>query len=95
MAIEGMDVLVVEDIIDTGSSMRYLLLELTARRPRSLKVCALLEKPSRRTVNVPIDYLGFAVPNVFVVGYGLDYRGQYRNLKQIGVVSTTEGGHHA
>ena len=84
-SIEGLDVLVVEDIIDTGLSMRYLLDNFATRKPRSLKVCTLLEKPSNAQVKVPIDYVGFKIPNAFVVGYGLDVAGRYRNLPYIGI----------
>ncbi len=83
--IEGKDVLLVEDIVDTGLTMRYLLDNLATRQPSSLKVCALLEKPSRARVKVPIDYRGFVVGDEFVVGYGLDWDGKMRNLPFIGV----------
>ncbi len=83
--IEGKDVLLVEDIVDTGLTMRYLLDNLATRRPASLRVCALLEKPSRARVRVPIDYRGFVVGDEFVVGYGLDWDGKMRNLPFIGV----------
>ncbi len=83
--IEGKDVLLVEDIVDTGLSMRYLLDNLATRRPSSLQVCALLEKPSRARVTVPIDYLGFVIGDEFVVGYGLDWDGRMRNLPFVGV----------
>lgn len=76
----GRDVLVVEDIVDTGMTLNTLLDELRLRRPRSLKVCALLDKRIRRLVDVPIDYVGFEVPDEFVVGYGLDFRQKFRNL---------------
>ncbi|MBW1807871.1 MAG: hypoxanthine phosphoribosyltransferase [Deltaproteobacteria bacterium] len=82
--IEGKNVLVVEDIVDTGLTMQYLLANLQTRKPKSVKVCTLLEKPSRKLVETQIDYLGFEVPDVFVVGYGLDYKGRYRNLEYIG-----------
>jgi hypoxanthine phosphoribosyltransferase len=84
--VEGEDVLVVEDIVDTGLTIRYLIDNLSTRRPRSLKVCTLLDKPARREVQVPIDYVGFTIENLFVVGYGLDYQGRYRNLDFVGVV---------
>lgn len=84
-SIEGLDVLVVEDIIDTGLTMRYLLDNFATRRPKSLKVCTLLHKPDNARVSVPIDYVGFSIPNEFVVGYGLDLAGKYRNLPYIGV----------
>ncbi len=83
--IEGKDVLLVEDIVDTGLSMRYLLDNLATRRPASLKVCALLEKPARARVAVPIDYRGFVIGDEFVVGYGLDWDGKMRNLPFVGV----------
>ena len=84
--IDGKDVLLVEDIVDTGLSMRYLLDNLATRKPASLKVCALLEKPSRARVTVPIDYRGFVIGDEFVVGYGLDRDGRLRNLPFVGVV---------
>jgi hypoxanthine phosphoribosyltransferase len=83
--IDGKDVLLVEDIVDTGLTMRYLLDNLATRRPASVKVCALLEKPSRARVKVPIDYRGFVIGDEFVVGYGLDWDGKLRNLPFIGV----------
>ncbi|HET7480521.1 MAG TPA: hypoxanthine phosphoribosyltransferase [Rubrobacteraceae bacterium] len=76
-------VLIVEDIIDTGLTLSYLLRSLLARKPASLEVCALLSKPSRRRVELDVKYLGFEVPDEFVVGYGLDYAGAYRNLPDI------------
>jgi hypoxanthine phosphoribosyltransferase len=85
-SIDGEDVLVVEDIVDTGLTMRYLLENLATRRPASLKLCALLEKPARAQVKVPIDYKGFEIPDEFVVGYGLDVDGRLRNLPYLGVV---------
>ena len=87
-SISGKDVLLVEDIVDTGLTMRYLLDNLSTRRPRRLQVCSLLDKPARRRVEVPIDFLGFTVPDVFVVGYGLDYDEKYRNLPFIGVLKS-------
>jgi hypoxanthine phosphoribosyltransferase len=83
--IEGKDVLLVEDIVDTGLSMRYLLDNLATRRPASVRVCALLEKPARARVKVPIDYRGFVIGDEFVVGYGLDWDGKMRNLPFVGV----------
>jgi hypoxanthine phosphoribosyltransferase len=83
--IEGKDVLLVEDIVDTGLTMRYLLDNLATRGPKSLKVCALLEKPARARVKIPIDYRGFVVGDEFVVGYGLDWDGRMRNLPYIGI----------
>ena len=83
--IEGKDVLLVEDIVDTGLTMRYLLGNLGTRAPASLEVCALLEKPARAQVTVPIRYRGFVIGDEFVVGYGLDWDGRMRNLPYIGV----------
>ncbi len=82
--IEGRDVLVVEDIIDTGLTMRYLLENLATRKPRSIKVCTLLHKPARTQVAVPIDYTGFTIEDHFVIGYGLDYADRFRNVPYIG-----------
>lgn len=84
-SIEGLDVLLVEDIVDTGLSMKYLLDNFRIRKARSVKVCTLLEKPDNARVQVPIEYTGFKIPNEFVIGYGLDYAGRYRNLPYIGV----------
>ncbi len=84
--IGGKDVIIVEDIIDSGYSMNCLLKLFATRSPKSVKVCALLDKPSRREIPVPIDYTGFQVANEFVVGYGLDYAGLYRNIPFIGVL---------
>jgi len=81
--LEGRDLLVVEDIVDTGLTLNYLLNVLKARGPRTLKVAALLSKPSRRLVEVKVDYVGFSIDDHFVVGYGLDYNEKYRNLKDI------------
>jgi hypoxanthine phosphoribosyltransferase len=78
-------VLVVEDIIDSGLTLSYLMRNLRARRPASLEVCALLTKPGRREIDVPVRYVGFEIPNKFVVGYGLDYAERYRNLRYVGV----------
>jgi hypoxanthine phosphoribosyltransferase len=87
----GRDVLVVEDIIDSGRTLSYLLKNLWSRKPASLKLCTLLDKPERRVVSdVHVDYTGFAVPDVFVVGYGLDYDQRYRNLPYIGAVKFEE-----
>jgi hypoxanthine phosphoribosyltransferase len=85
-SIEGRDVLLVEDIIDTGLTARYLLDNLRTRHPATLEVCSLLDKREARMEEVPIRYVGFACPTEFVVGYGLDYRGLYRNLPFIGVL---------
>jgi hypoxanthine phosphoribosyltransferase len=84
--IEGKDVIVVEDIVDTGLTMSYLLKNLATRKPRSVELCSLLHKPARTRVEVPIDYLGFTIEDVFVVGYGLDFGEKYRNLPYLGVL---------
>jgi hypoxanthine phosphoribosyltransferase len=84
--ITGRDVLIVEDIVDSGRTLAYILDNLQTRRPADIKVCALLSKPSRREVQVELDYLGFEIPDKFVVGYGLDYAEVYRNLPFIGVL---------
>ena len=84
--IDGEHILLVEDIVDTGLTMQYLLENLATRHPASVKVCALLEKPARAKVQVPIDYKGFTIPDEFVVGYGLDWDGRFRNLPFVGVV---------
>jgi hypoxanthine phosphoribosyltransferase len=78
--IEGRDVLLVEDIVDSGLTLHYLLKNLRAREPRTLEVCALLTKPERRRVDLPIRYVGFEIPNRFAIGYGLDHAQRYRNL---------------
>lgn len=85
-SIEGKDVLVVEDIIDSGRTLSYLLENLRNRKPASLHLCTLLDKPERRVIDVDVDYTGFEIPDEFVVGYGLDYKQLYRNLPFIGVV---------
>ena len=84
--IAGKDVLIVEDIIDTGLTLNYLLRYLRGKGPNSLRICALLDKPARRLVEIPIDYTGFVIPDEFVVGYGLDFGEYYRNLPFIGVL---------
>jgi hypoxanthine phosphoribosyltransferase len=84
--VEGKDVLIVEDIVDTGLTLRHLLDDLESRGAASVRVCALVSKPSRRHVEVPIHYLGFTIPDLFVVGYGLDFAQKYRNLSYIGVL---------
>jgi hypoxanthine phosphoribosyltransferase len=84
--IEGKHVIIVEDIVDTGHTVHYLMENLNTRRPASIKLCSLLHKPDRAERNVSIDYLGFTIPNKFVVGYGLDVAQQYRNLPFIGYV---------
>ena len=85
-SIEGKDVIVIEDILDSGNTLSYLFQLLKARNPASLKLCTLLDKPSRRTKPIEADYVGFTVPDEFVVGYGLDYDELYRNLPYIGVL---------
>jgi hypoxanthine phosphoribosyltransferase len=85
--IEGRDVVVVEDIVDTGLTLTYLQEILRARTPRNLRTACLLSKPSRRKVNVKVEYIGFTIEDKFVVGYGLDYAERYRHLPYIGVVS--------
>jgi hypoxanthine phosphoribosyltransferase len=84
--IAGKEVLIVEDIVDTGLSLNYLLRNLKTRHPAGMKVCALLNVPARRIVSVPVDYQGFLLPNVYAVGYGLDYHERYRNLLEIAVL---------
>jgi hypoxanthine phosphoribosyltransferase len=84
ISIEDRDVIVVEDIIDTGLTLQYLMANLESRKPRSLRICTLLDKPSRRKVKIQADYNGFTIPDAFVVGYGLDYAEKYRNLPYIG-----------
>lgn len=84
--LEGKNVIVVEDIIDSGRTLSYLLEILGARHPASLSLCTLLDKPDRRVTDVKVDYTGFVIPDEFVVGYGLDYAQRYRNLPYIGVV---------
>ena len=84
--IEGRNILIVEDIIDTGHTLDYLLRILGERQPASLRICTLLNKPDRRETDIKIDYLGFNIPNEFVVGYGLDFDELYRNLPYIGVL---------
>lgn len=84
--ISGCDILVVEDILDSGNTLSYLLRLLQARHPASIRLCTLLDKPSRRTKPVQADYTGFSIPDHFVVGYGLDYAEKYRNLPYIGIL---------
>ena len=86
VSIEGRNVLIIEDIIDTGRTLSYITENLRTRNPASLKICTLLNKPSRREVQVALDYVGFDIPNEFVVGYGLDYNELYRNLPFVGVL---------
>jgi hypoxanthine phosphoribosyltransferase len=85
-SIEGEDVLIVEDIIDTGLTLNYLVRYLRGKNPASLKICTLLDKPARRLVDISVDYVGFTIPDRFVVGYGLDYGEDYRNLRFVGVL---------
>ncbi|HHV83001.1 MAG TPA: hypoxanthine phosphoribosyltransferase [Tepidanaerobacter syntrophicus] len=85
-SVEGKDVLIVEDIVDSGLTLSYMHKILKSRKPASLKICTLLDKPNRRKVDLKIDYLGFEIPDDFVVGYGLDYAGKYRNLRDICVL---------
>ncbi len=84
--IQGRHVLLVEDIIDTGRTLNYIIHNLRTRGPASLKICALLNKPARRELNIPVEYVGFDIPDRFVVGYGLDYGEIYRNLPFVGVL---------
>jgi len=86
-SIEGRDVVIVEDIIDSGLTLQYLLRNLRARDPRSLEVCSLLTKPERRRVELPIKYVGFEIPNRFAIGYGLDYAQRYRNLGYVAALA--------
>jgi hypoxanthine phosphoribosyltransferase len=87
--IGGRDVLIVEDIIDSGLTLSYLMRNLEAREPASLEICALLTKPERREADVPVRYIGFEIPNRFVIGYGLDFAERYRNLPYVGVLDPT------
>ena len=84
--IAGRDVLVVEDIIDSGLTLSYLMRSLKARKPASLEICALLTKPERREIDVPVKFVGFEIPNKFVIGYGLDFAERYRNLPYVAVL---------
>jgi hypoxanthine phosphoribosyltransferase len=88
-AIEGRDVLIVEDIVDSGLTLQYLLRSLGARDPATLEVCALLTKPERRKVELPTRYVGFEIPNRFAIGYGLDHEERYRNLPYVAALTTT------
>ncbi len=85
-SVDGREVLIVEDIIDTGLTLNYLVRYLRGKNPASLRICTLLDKPARRLVEIDIDYLGFEIPDQFVVGYGLDYGEIYRNLRFVGVL---------
>jgi hypoxanthine phosphoribosyltransferase len=84
--VKGKDVLLVEDIVDSGLTVENLIRTLTKQKPRSVKICTLLSKPERRTIDVPLDYIGFKIPNKYVVGYGLDYQQKYRNLPYLAVL---------
>jgi hypoxanthine phosphoribosyltransferase len=86
LPVEGKSVLVVEDIVDTGLTLHFLKRKLSLRHPKEIKICALLDKPACRKAEVDVDYVGFVIPNKFVVGYGLDYDEQYRNLPYIGYI---------
>jgi hypoxanthine phosphoribosyltransferase len=88
--IEGRHVLVVEDIIDSGLTLSYLIRNLEAREPATLEICALLTKPDRREIDVPVRYVGFEIPNRFVIGYGLDFAERYRNLPYVGVLDPAQ-----
>jgi hypoxanthine phosphoribosyltransferase len=92
-SIEGLNVVLVEDILDTGLTLSYLLRVLQQRKPKALRVAALLDKPSRRLKDVEGDYVGFKIPNEFVVGYGLDYGERYRNLKDVCILKLPPGAH--
>lgn len=85
-SIENKNIIIIEDIIDTGRTLKYLLEDLRKRNPKSLKLCTMLDKPDRRVVEVATDYTGFEIPDEFVVGYGLDYDQKYRNLPYIGIL---------
>jgi hypoxanthine phosphoribosyltransferase len=87
ISIEGRDVLIIEDIVDSGLTLNYLLRTLRARNPASLEVCALLTKPERRKVDLPIRYVGFEIPNEFAIGYGLDHDERYRNLPYVAALT--------
>lgn len=89
-SVEGQNVIIVEDILDTGLTLNYLYRILQSRKPKSLKIAALLDKPARRVKEVPVDYIGFEIPDQFVVGYGLDYGENYRNLPDVCVLSLPE-----
>jgi hypoxanthine phosphoribosyltransferase len=94
-SIEGRTVIIVEDILDTGMTLQYLLRIFEQRKPRRLRVAVLLDKPSRRIAAVQADYVGFTIPNEFVVGYGLDYAERYRNLPDVGVLTLPKAETHA
>lgn len=87
-------VLIIEDIIDTGQTLKFLVDHLQSLKPKTIKICTLLDKPSRRQFSVAVDYIGFEIPNVFVIGYGLDYSQMYRNLPYIAVLDSISDIHH-
>lgn len=88
--IRGRHVLLVEDIVDTGLTLQFLIKHLRLSRPASLRICTFLHKPDRTKVKLDLDYIGFSIPNAFVIGYGLDYAGKYRNLPQVGVLENPD-----
>ena len=88
--INGKDVLLVEDIVDSGLTVQHLMKSLAKKKPRSIQVCTLLSKPDRRVVDVHVEYVGFKIPNRYVVGYGLDYRQKYRNLPYLAALDQTD-----
>lgn len=85
-SIEGENIIIIEDIIDTGLTLKYIKEILLKRQPKSLKICCMLDKPSRRSTEIAVDYIGYSIPDHFVVGYGLDYSGRYRSLPYIGIL---------
>ena len=85
-SIEGKDLIIVEDILDSGNTLYYLMDVLRARKPASIRICALMDKPDRRTKPITADYVGFTIPDAFIVGYGLDYDERYRNLPYVGIL---------
>ena len=85
-SVEGMDILIVEDIIDSGNTLAFILKYFEAKGANSVKICTLLSKPSRRVVHIPVDYIGEEIPDEFVIGYGLDYAENYRNLPYVGIL---------
>ena len=88
-SIEGKDLIIVEDILDSGNTLYYLMDVLRARKPASIRICALMDKPDRRTKPITADYVGFTIPDAFIVGYGLDYAEKYRNLPYVGVLKSS------
>ncbi len=85
-SVEGMDILIIEDIIDSGNTLAFILKYFEAKGANSVKICTLLSKPSRRVVQIPVDYIGREIPDEFVIGYGLDYAEKYRNLPYVGIL---------